>query len=111
MQIIEQRQGAVVVLKPVGPLAQQDVAKVKHRATEALSRSLGRFVLDASSIAYVDSEGLEALVELSEQLASGGQSLKVAAANETVREVLELTDLSPRFEHFEDVNTAVRSFL
>jgi len=33
------------------------------------------------------------------------------SARETVREILDLTELSPLFEHFEDVNTAVRSFL
>ena len=30
---------------------------------------------------------------------------------DTVREVLELTDLASHFEHFHDANTAVRSFL
>ena len=34
-----------------------------------------------------------------------------AAANKTVREVLELTELAALFEHFEDVGSAARSFL
>jgi len=37
--------------------------------------------------------------------------LKLCASNKTLREVLNLTGLSPLFEHFDDVNTAVRSFL
>lgn len=111
MQIIEQRQGAVTVLKPVGPLVQKDADQLKARATDVLRKSLGRFVIDASAIAYADSRGLEVLVELTEELGAGGQSLKISAANETLREVLELTELSPLFEHHEDVNAAVRSFL
>ena len=40
-----------------------------------------------------------------------GQALRLCCANKTVREVLEITDLASSFEHFEDTNTAVRSFL
>ena len=72
---------------------------------------MGRFVLDAVEIAFVDSRGLECLVEVNEQLMKGGQSLKVCGANETIREILELTDLSSVFEHYADVGSAVRSFL
>ncbi len=35
----------------------------------------------------------------------------MAGANDTLREVFEITDLAGCFEHFADVNTAVRSFL
>ncbi|GIK17991.1 MAG: anti-sigma factor antagonist [Leptolyngbya sp. PLA2] len=111
MQIIEQRQGAVTVLKPIGPLVQKDADALKTRAADVLRKSLGRFVIDASAIAYADSRGLEVLVELTEELGTGGQSLKISAANETLREVLELTELAPLFEYHEDVNSAVRSFL
>jgi hypothetical protein len=31
--------------------------------------------------------------------------------NKTIREVLQLTDLDQQFDHFEDLTTAVRSFL
>ena len=51
------------------------------------------------------------LEELSEELGKSGQSLRLCSVNKTVREVLDLTELTHRFEHFEDANTAVRSFL
>ena len=41
----------------------------------------------------------------------GGRALKLCAVNKTIRQVLELTALVSQFEHFEDVNSAVRSFL
>ena len=44
-------------------------------------------------------------------MSRSGQMLKLCAANKTLREVLTLTGLSPMFEHFDDVTTAVRSFL
>jgi anti-anti-sigma factor len=62
-------------------------------------------------VPYVDSVGLESLVGATEELSASGRSLRLCGAGETLREVLELTGLSGRFEYYEDVNTAVRSFL
>lgn len=111
MEILEQPQGAVLVLRPQGPLVQSDAEQLRTRLLEVLRQSLGRVVVDASGIPFVDSSGLEALADVSEELGRGGQALKLCSTNETVREVLELTDLASQFEHFEDIQTAVRSFL
>ena len=111
MKVHEQIQGAVTVLKPEGPLVETDAALLKQRLIQTLASSLGRFVVDMSAIPYVDSKGLEALVDVTEEMGRSGQALRMCGANKTVREVLELTDLASHFEHFEDANTAVRSFL
>ena len=111
MKITEQRQGAVTVLKPEGPLLEADAPGFKQRLMSAIGASHGRFVVDMSAVPYVDSLGLEALVDVTEEMGRGGQALRICAAQKTVREVLELTDLAALFEHFEDGNTAVRSFL
>jgi anti-anti-sigma factor len=111
MKIHEQLQGAVIVLKPEGPLVEGEAATVKQRLLTTLNATLGRFVVDMSAIPYVDSKGLEVLVEVTEEMGRSGQALRMCGANKTVREVLELTDLASLFEHFQDANTAVRSFL
>src|SRR5437763_9427606 len=111
MKITEQRQGAVTVLKPEGPLTEPDVPAFKQKLLETLNTSLGRFVVDVSAIPFIDSLGLEALVDVTEEMGKSGQVLRLCAANKTIREVLELTDLASQFDHFEDTNTAIRSFL
>ncbi len=111
MEIHEHKHGAVAVLKPVGPLAQPGADALKERLLALRGRSLGRVVLDASEIPYTDSRGLEILVEVAGELGQGGQALKLCGANEVLREVFELTGLASAFEHFADVNSAVRSFL
>ena len=55
---------------------------------------MGRYVLDASDLAFTDSIGLEVLLEASEQLTKCGRSFKICQANETLKEVIELTGLS-----------------
>ena len=111
MKIEVQKYGAVALVQPGGPLTGGDAQQCKSTTKEAIKESLGRVVLDMAGVSYVDSEGLEALLEISERLEESGRTLKLCGVNETVRQVLELTDLAPRFEYFEDANTATRSFL
>ncbi len=111
MDISEQRHGAVTVVKPMGPLSQQDAVMFRQRLGDVMSRSLGRFVVDASMIAFVDSQGLEVLVQASQELSASGRSVRLCGATETLREVLDVTGNSERFEHYADVQSAVRSFL
>jgi len=111
VDIVEQRQGAVTVVKPLGPLVQGDADQFGRTVRDVMQRSLGRFVIDASAVAFVDSRGLEVLLETTEELGQGGGTLRFCGANETLREVLDLTDIGAMFEHFEDINSAVRSFL
>jgi len=111
VEIQEHRHGAVTVVRPDGPLVQDDAERFRSRINDVLGRSLGRFVVDASAVPYVDSVGLEVLADLTQELGHSGQALKLCGATETVREILDLTELTTLFEHYEDVQTAVRNFL
>jgi anti-sigma B factor antagonist len=111
MEIQEQRQGAVTVLKPLGPLTESDSDQFRSAAGDVLKRSLGRLVIDASALSFVDSRGLESLIDLTEQLTEGGRALKLCGANETLREVIDITGWADAFEYYEDIHSGVRSFL
>jgi len=111
MEIQENKHGAVAVLKPVGPVVHTDAEQLKDLLLQVQQRSLGRLVLDASAVPFIDSRGLEILLEVNEELHRAGRALKLCGLNDVLREVLDLTDLSSSFEHFLDVNSAVRSFL
>src|SRR5438132_12839322 len=101
MKILETKQGAVTVVKPTGPLTQAEAGEFKQVGMRTLESNLGRMLVDMSAIPFVDSLGLEALVELTEEMTKSGQMLKLCAANKTLREVLTLTGLGPMFEHFD----------
>jgi anti-anti-sigma factor len=111
VEIATQRQGAVTVVQPQGALLEADADQVKSTLLQTASANLGRVVLDMEAIPFVDSRGLEVMVEVSEELSEGGQVLKLCGANKTVREVLEITELAAQFEYFEDASSAARSFL
>ena len=99
------------MIRPNGPLLEADTSSFAEKTREVMGKSLGRFVLDASAIAYADSKGLEALVDLTELVSESGQMLKMCGENETLREVLDLTEIGSLMEHYDDVASAVRSFL
>src|SRR5260221_4999974 len=111
MKIQAQQNGAVTIVRPVGPLLEADAEQVKQTLLETSAGTLGRVVLDMEAIPFIDSRGLEVLVEVTEEMSESGQALKLCAANKTGREVLELTALAPLVEHFEDVSNAARRFL
>ena len=111
MRINEQRQGAITVLKPDGALTTTDAEDFSGAVTRALAANLGRVVVDLSAVPFIDSRGLEVLLDLTEATSRGGRALKLCGLNKTLREVLELTDLVAQFEHFDDTHSAARSFL
>jgi len=112
MRIETNRHGAVTVVHPTGPvITEEDATQLRTEAFEVLGSTLGRFILDVSEMSFVDSNGLETLVDITDELSAGGHSLKLCGISDTLREILAITGLIPKFQQFEDVQTAVRSFL
>jgi anti-anti-sigma factor len=111
MNIERNTHGAVTVLKPVGAVTSDDADALYQRLIEVSRQSLGRVVLDASAVPFIDSRGLEVLLDFNDTMATSGRALKLCGLTDVVREALELTELAASFEEFEDVNSAVRSFL
>jgi anti-anti-sigma factor len=111
VDIEELRQGAVTVLRPKGALTEAEAPDFASRIRHAIAATLGRVVLDAGAVPFVDSRGLETMVDIAEELGDSGLSLRVCNLNETLREVMDLTGTASLFEHHEDATSAVRSFL
>jgi len=111
MTFEQQSIGAVSVLRPIGPIANaEDSAQLSDQAVQLIRKSLGRFVLDASELSYVDSTGLETLVEIAQQLNAFGQALKICSMGETLSETIRVTHTAESFEPFPQVQDAVRSY-
>lgn len=98
-------------MHPDGPLTGQAATDLKEQLLDQIQAHLGRVVLDATAVPYLDSLGLECLVDVTEELSTSGQALKLCGSNPTIREVFELTGVAAQFEFYEDPHAAVRSFL
>lgn len=103
--------GAVTVLTPRGALSQDDADAFADTLQSTVGESYGRLVLDFTNVPLLDSRGIEVLLTTTETLAQSGQTLKLCAVNELIREILDLTEVDGSFEHYEDANAAARSYL
>ena len=93
----------MTVIKPYGPIAGSDSDLFQAHLMRLVAERPPRIVLDASKVSFMDSRGLEAIAEATEQLIRTGEALKLAGVSETLREVLELTELAPLFEEYDDL--------
>jgi anti-anti-sigma factor len=109
MKVQRQSQGNVTLLAPHGPLIGEELVDFRRAIEESSGGRGRRVVADLSDVPYVDSAGIELLLELCGLHVSALQRPKLAALNETCLEALELTDVLPRLEVFDTVDNALRS--
>jgi anti-anti-sigma factor len=111
MKIESQKVGSVDVHMPTGPLVDEDADVFKTMLTAKLQAPQPRFVIALQDVPYMDSAALETLLDAADAMNEQNQQLKLVSLSPTCREILELTGLGGRFQVFENVQDAVRSFL
>ena len=111
MKINHQTFGSVDVCMPVGALVDEDAERVGEHLRAQAEGLNPRFVVGMDEVPYMDSVALEGLLSTAEALQARGVRLKLVGVNPTCREVFEITGLSNRFQFFESIEDAVRSFL
>jgi len=109
MKIAEQSQAGTVVLQPTGFIGGEDADRLGQRLTELIEASQERIVVDLAMVTAVDSRALEVLVEATEKLIRSGKVLVLASPSETIREVLDLTEVASMFEQHDDLGPAMGS--
>ncbi len=111
MSIEEKRVGTVDVMAPGGPIVDEEAEELIALMTQKLSAANPRFVLSMEKVPYIDSRGIEGIVEASDSLMSRGGRLRLTGVSATCREALELTGQSKKVDYFDTLQDAVRSFL
>ncbi len=109
MKVQSQAHGNVTVLAAHGPLIAEESIDLRRAIESAAPGKARRLVIDLADVPYLDSSGIEMLLELCGVHLSTHQRPKLAALSETCMEALELTDTLPRLEVFDTVENALRS--
>jgi anti-anti-sigma factor len=100
----------VCVLSVNGDFSGEDVAAARKVAEEFIDhRQICDFVVDLEKTPFVDSQGLETLLWLKRRCEDLFGQFKLAAADENVKKILEVTRLGRRFEIAADVPTALKT--
>jgi anti-anti-sigma factor len=100
----------VCVLSATGDFTGDDVTAARKVASEFIEhRQIADFVVDLEKTAFIDSEGLETLLWIKRRCEDLFGQFKLAAADENVKKILEVTRLGRRFENAVDVPTALKT--
>jgi stage II sporulation protein AA (anti-sigma F factor antagonist) len=109
MKVQVQPHGAVTLLVPHGPLVADEALDLRNAVATAVAARPKRVVMDLADVPYVDSAGIELLLEICDPQLTPQQRPKLAALSETCIEALELTDVLARLEVYDTVENALRS--
>ena len=102
--------GDVVVVAVVGQLVVGNRQEFKQSVLDEVERGARRILVDFSETGYVDSSGLGALVSLNKRLREAGGELRLAALNEDMRTLFELTRLDTLFRLYASRAEALAQF-
>ena len=100
----------VTVLAPSGRLDVAGAPALKEAVSEAMKGGQLRLIIDMEGVSFVDSSGLGSVVAALKQVRGSKGDLRLAAPNQQVRVVLELTTLDRVFPYYATVEEALTDF-
>ena len=104
MNIEQEHHEDMILITPHDSLVGEDSKHLEEVLTTVLAEGPQDVIVDASKVGRIDSKGLQVLVDATEQLIRSGRALKLAGADETLREILELTEVASLFEYCDSVD-------
>lgn len=91
--------GGTVLVTPEGALDLATAERLEQAIAAAERRVAdGRLVLDFSALEFMDSTGLQVLLDADVRAAAEGRALEVVTGDGAARRVLELADALPRLK-------------
>jgi anti-anti-sigma factor len=100
----------VCVLSINGDLSGDAASAVRLFAEERITeKQVVDFVVDLGKTSFIDSDGLESILWLKRRADDRFGRVKIAAADDNCRKILEITRLAHRFECHSDLATALKT--
>ena len=100
----------VTTLTPEKPLLEENLSPLQAELDALVAAGRPRVVLDLGSVQFIDSRGLEFLVDAARKLRAAGGRLRLANPNPLCSEILSATRVDREVEVCFDLRQAGRSF-
>lgn len=100
----------VVLLRPRGFINAHTVRLFEGELQKALRDRRFNIVVDCSGLTYIASAGLGAIMGAIEEIRGNGGDLRLAALNDTVRNIFEMLGFHHLYRIFPSEHEAVMSF-
>jgi anti-sigma B factor antagonist len=98
------------VIAPTGRLDVAGAPALKEAVSEVVKEGPQKVVIDMEGVSFVDSTGLGSVIAALKQVRGSQGELRLAAPNQQVRVVLELTTLDRIFPYYATVEEALTGF-
>jgi len=110
MNITAESYGHAVILNLKGELTEDALGAFKQSVGHQLGgKDVVDLVLNCQDVTFIDSAGLEYLLDLQDQLAERLGQVRLAKCSQDVRKILEVTRLEPAFDLFEEIPEAIKA--
>ena len=109
MDINESNSGNAVIIQPVGRIDTNTSTEFEEKLVEILDRSETNIVVDLSEIDYVSSAGLRVFLMAAKKIKSLSGNFILAAMNDHIKEVFDISGFTPIFTITPDTASAVDS--
>ena len=101
--------GARTIISPKESLNYQNCHELETTLKGCGNQSRSEIILDFKAVKYMDSEVLELLVRMHDELKMRGGVQKIIGLNTVCRDILDATRLINFLHVFNDINEAIRS--
>ncbi|TWT98700.1 STAS domain-containing protein [Neorhodopirellula pilleata] len=105
------RQGHVTVVTLNQPLRQEAVDEISSRIDDAMRDGIPNLVMDLSQTPLIDGAGLQWLDDLDMEAADRGGCVRLCNANELCIDILRMTGVGDRLDHYPSLPAAMASFV
>jgi len=90
-------------------LTGKTLGEFRGQVTDIIEEGRGQIILDCKALKIVNSEGLDALLWVIEEVQKLGGCVKIASLGLAPRKIFEITQFDRIFELYDDVIAALRS--
>jgi anti-sigma B factor antagonist len=110
MEIIESRQGDILILSIAGRLDSSTSQDFEDKLIGQIKGGQGRIVLDFDRLEYISSAGLRVLLKATRELKNAKGTLVLCAIKDYIQEVFELSGFASVFPIAPNLDGAMQKF-
>ena len=111
MKIKKTKIGVISYIEPETPIADEVVSQLRKAVDDCFKESEYKLVINFRSVPYIDSEGLETLLDILAEVRKKGGSIKLADPNTVCSDIFTAARFDSLFEIYTSADKAGRSFL
>ncbi len=109
LQWTQEARGSALVISPKGRVDEATADAFKDNLVEAMQKGPGKAVIDLSGIDYMSSRGLRGFTLAQRAATQSGTTIVLAAPNDTLREILQISRYDTIFTVADTVEAALET--